>query len=84
MMSKGLLFSGHSVFRFGGLSINKLLNYASFRNFVETELTNVVKNCMLAFSCPKAEDVRVILKRKRKLFLKYASLNNKFNLLCVS
>jgi len=53
------------------------LNYVqhtSFKKIFRTRSTDVVLHCMHMFNCPETEDV--VLNRKRKFLIKYASLDN--------
>ena len=52
------------------------LLHCSFRKIFRTKSADVVKDCMLMFNCPRAEEVNVIDKRKCKFLAKYASLDN--------
>ena len=55
----------------------QVLNYVlhtSFRKIFRTRSTDVVLHCMHMLNCPEAEDV--VLNRKRKFLIKYASLDN--------
>ena len=54
-------------------SLNYVL-HCSFRKIFRTKSADVVKDCMLMFNCPRAEEV--IDKRKCKFLAKYASLDN--------
>jgi len=54
-------------------SLNYVL-HTSFRKIFRTRSTDVVLHCMNMFNCPEAEDV--VLSRKLKFLIKYASLDN--------
>jgi len=60
-------------------SLNYVL-HTSFRKIFRTRSTDVVLHCMHMFNSPEAEDV--VLKRKRKFLIKYASLENLICYLC--
>jgi len=60
-------------------SLNYVL-HTSFRKIFRTRSTDVVLHCMDMFNCPESEDV--VLKRKSKFLIKYASLDNLICYVC--